>query len=217
MQPLEDVRPLLETLFTARSSCRPPEEIAAALAAVHAVIPAALVFELQAAYFREYKQPGSVQRVYEKFVQDAAKAAKPKRPKSAIRKKDDKKVRRLVCDPRCTISHDGSEVIGTRGKALTFKWDRQYKQGAKPGDTPAIPFVYVAGKYQKVFDLLVEVGFQESDWERRARYFEKLKKPPVVNSKAEAQAEDPELNVPKGFDSWDEARTEDPETFGTVE
>lgn len=88
--------------------------------------------------------------------------------------------RRLRNYPDYVIGENG-QVVGPSGTELSYRW----RDGC--------PYVKIGGRDRKVFWLLVEVGFQESPADKRAR--RATAKPSWVghcNDEAEAKAEDPE-------------------------
>jgi hypothetical protein len=123
----------------------------------------------------------------------------PPKPDGVVRPRGT--FRPLSYDSRYRINKWG-EVIGPHGTSLTWAWDL----------LTAIPSVKIAGKSRSILSLLQDVGFQKRK-ERKT-----VPKPaPTVNDGFEAAAEDPEANPPKGYDSWAEARAEEPEMHGQAE
>jgi hypothetical protein len=153
----------------------------------------------EAAVISAWKQAQEILSKSLAAKQEAMKArlqSLPEKPKGSIRPRGI--FRALSCDCRYRINKWG-EVVGPLGESLQWKWDL----------LTAIPSVKIGGKKKSILSLLQDVGFQKRK-ERKT-----VPKPaPVVNDAAEAAAEDPEANPPKGFDSWAEAQGEDPETFG---
>jgi|SRR5450631_652416 hypothetical protein len=131
----------------------------------------------------EKKQAAMRDRQLAKKVQ----AAKPKSRKTTAGRF---KFTRLSRNPDCVIDENG-HVIGPSGTELKVRWDTRFKKSAR---LRPVPRVSINGKDVDLFDLLCEVGYQESPYDKIARWKAKPTPdaPSKYNDEAEAIAEDPE-------------------------